>query len=114
MTPSPSASSETRVSASLEALDLLGRLRARHGPIALFQSGGCCDGSSPICVCADELPPGPDDLLLGELNDTPFYIDADQYRRWRSPRLVLDVRPGAAEGFSLEGLEGMRFVTSQR
>jgi uncharacterized protein (DUF779 family) len=59
------------------------------------------------------VPPGPDDLLLGTLGQTPFDMDAEQHRRWRSPSLVLDVREGAAEGFSLEALEGIRFVTRE-
>lgn len=114
MTPSLSASSEPRVVATPEALEVIRRLRGAHGELALFLSGGCCDGSSPICLLAGELPPGPDDLRLGELGETPFYIDRDQYERWRSPRLILEVRDGAAEGFSLEGLEGVRFVTVQQ
>ncbi len=70
----------------------------------LMQSGGCCDGSSPICLHAGELLVGPNDLLLGEVGGAPFYIDAEQYERWRSPRLVLDVAPGGGDAFSLEGL----------
>ncbi len=113
MTRSRSASSDPSVTATPEALEVIERLRAAHGALALFQSGGCCDGSSPICLVEGELPPGPNDLLLGTLGQTPFYIDAEQYRRWRSPSLVLDVRDGAAEGFSLEGLEGVRFMTRE-
>jgi uncharacterized protein (DUF779 family) len=117
MTPTRSGSSRgrpARVTASPEALDVLERLRAAHGPLALFQSGGCCEGSSPICVTEADLPPGPGDLLLGTVGDVPFYIDADQYRRWRTPHLLLDVGPGAAEGFSLEGLAGVHFVSRER
>jgi uncharacterized protein (DUF779 family) len=76
-----------------------------------FQSAGCCDGGSPMCLREGELPLSPDDVLLGEIGDTPFYIDAQQYERWGSPHLTVDVSPGAAEGFSLEGLEGVHFVT---
>jgi uncharacterized protein (DUF779 family) len=111
MTPTRSASSDPGVVATPEALEVIERLRTAHGPLALFQSGGCCDGSSPICLVEGELPPAPDDLLLGTVGGAPFYIDAEQYRRWRSPRLVLDAREGAAEGFSLEGLEGVHFIT---
>jgi uncharacterized protein (DUF779 family) len=100
-----------RVTATPEALEMIERLRAAHGPLAFFQSGGCCEGSSPICLIAGELPPGPNDVLLGTVGGAPFYIDGDQYERWRAPRLALDVSPGAAEGFSLEGLEGVHFVT---
>jgi uncharacterized protein (DUF779 family) len=86
-------------------------LEAVHGPVVFFQSAGCCEGSAPMCLRQGELPPGPGDVRLGELGDAPFYIDAEQYRRWNSPRFVLDVSPGPAEGFSLEGSSGVHFVT---
>jgi uncharacterized protein (DUF779 family) len=115
MTPTRSASSDSqtpaRVTATPEALDVIERLRAAHGPLALFQSGGCCEGSCPICLADGELPPGPHDVLLGTIGGAPFYIDTEQYERWGVPRFSIDVRPGAAEGFSLEGLEGVHFVT---
>jgi uncharacterized protein len=89
-------------------------LTAKHGPLMLMQSGGCCDGSSPICLHAGELLIGPNDLLLGEVAGARFYIDAEQYQRWNRPRLVLDAVAGSAEGFSLEGLDGIHFVTRSR
>jgi uncharacterized protein (DUF779 family) len=89
-------------------------LTAKHGRLMLMQSGGCCDGSSPICLHAGELLTGPNDLLLGAPGGTPFYIDAEQYERWNRPQIILDAAPGAAEGFSLEGLEGIHFVTCSR
>ncbi len=89
------------VTATPAALQAIERLRREHGALAFFQSGGCCDGSLPICLRDGELPPGPGDVLLGEVGGAPFYVDADLYARWREPRLLLDVRPGAAEGFSL-------------
>jgi uncharacterized protein len=102
------------VSATRAALEVITRLEAAHGPLAFFQSGGCCDGTSPICLKGDELPPSPHDLRLGEIGGAPFYIDADQYERWGRPEFVIDVSVGAAEGFSLEGLEGVHFVTRDR
>ena len=90
---------------------MIDRLESKHGPLLFFQSGGCCDGSSPICVTQAEFPVGPHDLLLGTLGRTPFYIDPEQYERWRRPRFLIDVCEGAAEGFSIEGLEGVHFVT---
>ncbi len=93
------------------ALAAIERLTASQGKLMFFQSGGCCDGSSPICLPDGELLTGPNDLLLGEVGGAPFYIDAEQYRRWNRPQFVLDVREGAAEGISLEGLVGIRFVT---
>jgi uncharacterized protein (DUF779 family) len=103
-----------RVTATPEALEAIERLRDAHGPLAFFQSGGCCEGSSPICLKDGELPAGPNDVLLGTVGGAPFYIDADQDERWHQPALVLDVRSGAAEGFSLEGLAGVHFVTGSR
>jgi uncharacterized protein len=76
-----------------------------------FQSGGCCDGTSPICLKDGELPIGPGDVSLGEIGGAAFYIDRDQYERLGRPAFVIDVAPGAAEGFSLEGLQGVHFVT---
>jgi uncharacterized protein (DUF779 family) len=101
----------TAVTASPAALEVINRLTERYGPLAFFQSGGCCDGTSPMCLKDGELPAGPDDMRLGDIGGAPFYIDSDQYRRWGSPRFLIDVASGAAEGFSLEGLEGMHFVS---
>jgi uncharacterized protein (DUF779 family) len=99
------------VTATRAALEAIARLEAAQGPLAFFQSGGCCDGSSPICLKDGELPPSPGDLLLGEIGGAPFYVDAEQYERWNRPRFVIDVAPGPSEGFSLEGLHGVHFVT---
>ena len=101
----------TAVTATPAALEVIHRLEAAQGPLMFFQSGGCCDGSSPMCLKAGELPLGQNDLRLGEIGGVPFYIDAEQYDRWRKPHFIIDVSPGAAEGFSLEGLEGVHFVT---
>lgn len=99
------------LSATEAALEELARLRERHGALMLFQSGGCCEGSSPLCLHDGELLVGANDLLLGEIGGTPFYVDADQYDRWRRPAFRLDVLPGAADTFSLEGVDGVHFVT---
>jgi uncharacterized protein len=101
-----------RVSATAPVLELLERLAARYGPLVIHQSGGCCDGSSPICLPASELPAGPADVLLGTLGQTPVYIDADQDERWQHPELMIDVAAGAAMGFSLEGVEDVHLVAS--
>jgi hypothetical protein len=94
------------VTATTAALDAIDRLGAAHGPLAFFQSGGCCDGSSPICLRLGELPVGAGDVLLGELAGAPFYVDADMYERWGRPDFVVDVAPGAPEGFSLGPADG--------
>jgi uncharacterized protein (DUF779 family) len=99
------------VVATQAALEAIARLEAAYGPLVFFQSGGCCDGTAPICLKDGELPAGPHDIELGRLGGARFYIDADQYERWGRPRFEIDVSPGAAEGFSLEGLIGVHFVT---
>ena len=76
-------------------------LELEHGPLAIFQSGGCCDGSLPICVRAGELPPSPHDVKLGTVASTPVYVDGEQYARWREPAILLDVAAGEPEGLSL-------------
>ena len=99
------------VQATPAALEAIRRLEAAHGALMFFQSGGCCDGTAPICLKARELPLGPGDVRLGDVGGASFYIDGDQYERWGRPTFVIDVSPGAAEGFSLEGLDGVHFVT---
>jgi len=92
---------EASVTATGAASEMIERMRTEHGPLALFQSGGCCDGSSPICLKEGELPPSANDLLLGDVAGVPFYVDGEQYERWGRPRFLLDVGAGPAEGFSL-------------
>ncbi len=92
------------------ALEMVEHLSAEHGPLAFFQSGGCCDGSSPICLKDGELPPGVNDLLLGEIGGARFYVDREQYERWGRPSFLIDAGSGPAEGFSLS-LADMHFVT---
>ena len=101
--------SET-VIATEAAHDLIVRLVARYGSLIFMQSGGCCDGSSPMCLQKGDLLLGPNDLLLGEIEECPFYIDREQYERWRRPAFLLDVSPGDGDTFSLEGPEGMHFI----
>jgi uncharacterized protein (DUF779 family) len=101
-----------RVTATSAALDLLERLRARHGDLIVHLSGGCCDGSSPMCLRAADLPASPHDVELGVLSGAPVVIDADQDRRWKRPSFHLDVAEGAAGGFSLEALEDLHFTAA--
>jgi uncharacterized protein (DUF779 family) len=98
-----------RVVATEAAIAELERLKAEHGPLELHLSGGCCDGSSPMCFPAGELRVRDGDLCLGEVAGCPFYIDAEQYERWGSPSFVIDVGPGAGSGMSLEGLDDLHF-----
>jgi hypothetical protein len=100
----------TPISATPRATAMVERLVREHGPLAIYQSGGCCDGSLPLCLLADELGQGPNDVLLGRVAGVPFYIDAEQHERWGEPEFLLDVASGAPEGFSL-GLRDAHFVT---
>lgn len=93
-----------------EAAAWIGRLVADHGPVVFFQSGGCCDGSSPMCWPAGEFKIGERDVLLGTVAGSEYWIGGDQYERWKHTRLILDVVPGRGAGFSLEAPEGIRFL----
>jgi uncharacterized protein (DUF779 family) len=99
-----------RVTATPAALELLERLRAQHGDLIVHMSGGCCDGSSPMCLRAADLPASPHDVRLGALAGVPVVIDADQDRRWNRPSFHVDVAAGEAGGFSLEALENLHFT----
>jgi uncharacterized protein (DUF779 family) len=100
-----------RVSATAEALELIRLLREQHGDLAFIQPGECRDGSPLMCLTKAELLPGPSDVKLGEIGASPFYVDEHQYTRFGRPALVIDVAPGAAGGFALDGLEEAHFVT---
>ena len=101
-----------RVVATEAAIAELRRLRAEYGPLELFMSGGCCDGSSPMCFPAGELRVGTNDVRIGEVTGCPFYVDAEQYERWNKPSFVLDVGPGTGSGMSLEELHDVHFTAS--
>ena len=101
----------SRVRATTEALEVIERLTACHGPLVLLQSAGCCDGSSPLCLRRGELALGAGDLYLGDLGGAAFYVDRDVYERWNRPELVIGVSPEATNSFSLEGTEGVHFVS---
>ncbi len=100
-----------RVVATPAALALIERLRRQHGPLMFHQSGGCCDGSAPMCYPAGELIVGDADVRLGEIGNAPFYMTRAQFAYWQHTRLVIDVVPGSGGMFSLEGPTGLRFLT---
>ncbi|MFZ1494819.1 MAG: DUF779 domain-containing protein [Candidatus Competibacter denitrificans] len=103
-----------RVLASDAALELIARLKAKHGPLMFHQSGGCCDGSSPMCYPEGDLLVGDGDVRLGEIGGCPFYMSAPQFEYWKHTQLTIDVVPGRGGMFSLEGPEGLRFLTRSR
>jgi uncharacterized protein (DUF779 family) len=96
------------------AATLMETLAAKHGPLMFHQSGGCCDGSSPMCYPRGEFLVGDADVLLAILGDTPFYMSRSQFEYWKHTQLVLDVVPGRGGMFSLEGPEGVRFLIRSR
>ena len=103
-----------RVTRTEAATELMGILRAKHGPLMFHQSGGCCDGSSPMCYPRDEFLVGDSDVLLATLDETPFYMSRSQFEYWKHTQLILDVVPGRGGMFSLEGPEGVRFLIRSR
>ena len=103
-----------RVAITAEAEAVLRQLEAQHGPLLFHQSGGCCDGSAPMCYPRGEFRVGQRDVLLGEIAGTPFYIGAQQFEAWQHTQLLIDVVPGRGSGFSLEAPLGVRFLTRSR
>jgi uncharacterized protein (DUF779 family) len=98
------------ISATPLALDWIAKLTKQHGPLMFHQSGGCCDGSAPMCYPDGEFKLGARDVKLGDVGGAGFYMGGDQYELWAHTDLVLDVVPGRGAGFSLEGPEGVRFL----
>ena len=103
-----------RVTATPDAYALIATLRDKHGPLMFFQSGGCCDGSSPMCYAADEFIVGDEDVYLGNLDGVPFYMGADQFTYWQHTQLIIDVVEGMGGMFSLDNGTGKRFLTRSR
>lgn len=103
-----------RVIATAEAAAVIERLKQVHGPLMFHQSGGCCDGSSPMCYPDGEFKVGAVDVRLGSICGCPFWMWADQYAFFAASQLIIDVVPGRGAGFSLESPEGLRFLTRSR
>jgi len=110
----PSGQSVVRVAITEGAEAVLRQLEAQHGPLLFHQSGGCCDGSAPMCYPRDEFRIGQRDVHLGDIAGTPLYIGGDQFELWQHTQLLIDVVPGRGSGFSLEAPLGVRFLTRSR
>lgn len=121
----PTIEGETvsRVALSDAAVELLRKLWDMHGPLMFHQSGGCCDGSAPMCFGAGEYMTGPGDVELGRFDISPaqdgsqqisFWMSNEQFQYWSHTHLTVDVVPGRGAGFSLEGPEGLRFIIHSR
>lgn len=103
-----------RVLASESAVELVKKLQAQHGPLMFHQSGGCCDGSQPMCFGKGEFLIGSSDVLLGNIVDCDFYMSRDQYEYWQHTQLTIDVTAGRGSSFSLEIPLGVRFIVRSR
>ncbi|MEL7137900.1 MAG: DUF779 domain-containing protein [Pseudomonadota bacterium] len=103
-----------RVTATADAKAFLAEIRADHGDVLFHQSGGCCDGSSPMCYPVGEFRVGSSDVKLGEIDGTPVYISSSQFQAWRHTQLILDVVPGRGGMFSLDNGRERRFLTRSR
>lgn len=104
----------SKVVVTEEAAKVIQALKAIHGELMFHQSGGCCDGSAPMCFPAGELIIGDNDVLMGMIEDCPFYMSAFQYAHWQHTQLIIDVTKGRGASFSLEIPLGLRFVTRSR
>jgi uncharacterized protein (DUF779 family) len=103
-----------RVLVTPAAAQLISELRAEHGPLLFHQSGGCCDGSAPMCFGVADFKVGARDVLLGTIAECAFYMGAAQFEYWKHTQLTIDVVPGRGAGFSLEAPRGVRFLTRSR
>ena len=103
-----------QVVATDAALALIDGLKARHGALIFHQSGGCCDGSAPMCFAQGDLLLGDGDVHLGDIGGVPFHISASQFAYWCHTQLIIDVVEGRGGMFSLEGPTGRRFLTRSR
>jgi len=103
-----------RVLITPAAEEIVAQLKARHGDLMFHQSGGCCDGSAPMCYPVGDFRTGPQDVLLGRIAGCDFYIGVAQFELWEHTQLTVDVVPGRGAGFSAEAPEGVRFLTRSR
>ncbi len=108
------ATAVARVDVTPEAAAVIRQLRATHGPLMFHQSGGCCDGSAPMCYPVGDFRVGQRDVFLGEVEGCPVYIGGAQFEYWQHTHLTLDVVKGRGAGFSLEAPLGVRFITRSR
>lgn len=103
-----------RIIATNKAIQLIDTLRQTHGPLMFHLSGGCCDGSQPMCFPQGEFKTGNSDVLLGIVHNCPFYMSRDQFEYWQHTQLTLDTTPGRGSSFSLEIPLGVRFLIHSR
>ncbi|MEM9437206.1 MAG: DUF779 domain-containing protein [Pseudomonadota bacterium] len=110
----PGTDGAVRVAATPAAVELIGEIRKRHGEVMFHQSGGCCDGSAPMCYPVGDFRTGSSDVLLGEIDGAEVYISGPQFEAWKHTQLIIDVVPGRGGMFSLDNGTGRRFLTRSR
>jgi uncharacterized protein (DUF779 family) len=103
-----------RLDATPEARAFIAQIKADHGPLMFHQSGGCCDGSTPMVFPEGEFKTGPNDVCLGEVEGCAFYMSASQFEYWKHTHLTLDCTPGRGSSFSLDIPYGKRFIIKSR
>jgi uncharacterized protein (DUF779 family) len=103
-----------QVLATPAALELIDQLQAEHGPVMFYQSGGCCEGSAPMCFPVGEFRIGSRDRKVGEIGGAEFFISPQQFEYWKHTQIIIDVVPGFGAAFSLEGPGGLQFHTRSR
>ena len=104
----------SRVSITPQAINILNDVRQKHGDVIFHQSGGCCDGSSPMCLKKDEFLIGACDILVGVVDGSPFYMAEDQFSYFKSMHIKIDIAKGRGSSFSLEIPLGVRFMAVSR
>ncbi|MEM9733914.1 MAG: DUF779 domain-containing protein [Pseudomonadota bacterium] len=112
--PVPGTDQAVRVTATQAARDFIEEIKADHGDIMFHQSGGCCDGSSPMCYAKGEFHLGSGDVCLGDIDGTEVWISGPQFEAWKHTQLILDVVPGRGGMFSLDNGREKRFLTRSR
>lgn len=112
--PTTTATLPQRVRATDAARALVRELAREHGPLMFHQSGGCCDGSAPMCYVQGDFKTGARDVLLGDVEGAPFWMGGAQFEYWKHTELTLDVVTGRGAGFSLEAPRGVRFMIRSR
>ncbi|EON73928.1 DUF779 domain-containing protein [Lysinibacillus sp. NPDC048646] len=103
-----------QVIATKEALKLIELIKSRHGAIMFYQSGGCCEGSVPMCYVEGDFKLGDNDIYLGTIGDVPFYIHRAQYEYFKHTQLIIDAMVGRGASFSLDSVEEMHFITKSK
>jgi uncharacterized protein (DUF779 family) len=112
--PKNSSSMVSRVDITPAAAEVVARLKSQYGPLMFHQSGGCCDGSQPMCFEEGEFRVGGSDVLIGNIEGCPFYMNEAQFEYWKHTHLTMDVTAGRGSSFSLEIPLGLRFIIHSR